>query len=218
MLSIMKQTVYLILVALATLTLLSSCDNECEPKQKTTEEARYIGKASSDKKIMPIYLPVLSEELEKDESRANLRKANEKYGWVFLKDETEEDHKMLTMQAPKNDTGYTDGRLVERLFYHYKKGDFYFDCWTKPIFKKDIVKAAHEGSAEDAKLLKDILTLYGFTEQLQPSHYKSGQLNFEGYNMTQFPEGPMWGSIYCTQLQESVYYLEMQVLQRGPKK
>lgn len=28
----------------------------------------------------------------------------------------------------------------------------------------------------------------------------------------------MWGSIYCTQLQESVYYLEMQVLQRGPKK
>lgn len=214
----MKQTVYVLLVALATLTLFSSCNKECEPNQKKNEATtRYLGQVSSDKKIMPIYLPVLSEELAKKETRDSLIAANEKYGWVFVKDETEEDHRMLTMQAPKNDTRYTDSRLIERLFYHYKKGDFYFDCWTKPIFKKDIVKAAHEGSAEDAKLLKDILTLYGFTEQLQPSHYKSGQLNFEGYNMTQFPEGPMWGSIYCTQLQESVYYLEMQVVQREPK-
>ena len=147
---------------------------------------------------MPIYLPVLSQELAKKETRDSLVAANEKYGWVFVKDETEEDHRMLTMEAPKNDTGYTDNRLIERLFYHYKDGDFYFDCWTKPIFKKDIVKAAHEGSAEDIKILKDILTLYGFTEQVKPSNYKSGQLNFEGYNMTQFPEGPMWGSIYCT--------------------
>lgn len=215
----MKQKVYVLLVALATLTLFSSCNQECEPEQqKTTEATRYIGKVSSDKKIMPIYLPVLTDELAKDENRASLRKANEQYGWTFFKDDTEEDHRMLTMQAPRNDTGYTDSRLIERLFYHYKKGDVYFDCWSKPIFKKDIVKAAHEGSAEDIKLLKDILTLYGFTEQLKASAFKkSGQLNFEGYNMTQFPEGPMWGSIYCTQLQESVYYLEMQVVQKSPK-
>lgn len=214
----MKQKIYVLLVALATLTLFSSCNDECEPTQKTTEVNRYIGKVSSDNKIKPIYIPVLSEELTKQETRDSLVAANEKYGWVFFKDETEEDHRMLTMLAPRSDTGYTDSRLIERLFYHYKKGDFYFDCWTKPIFKKDIVKAAHEGSAEDIKLLKDILTLYGFTEHQQLSAFKkSGQLNFEGYNMTQFPEGPMWGAIYCTQLQESVYYLEMQVLQRGPK-
>ena len=135
--------------------------------------------------------------------------------------EDEHSHNMIRMTAPKDENGnYTDDRFIIELFYHYvKKDDIYFDCWTRPLFKKDVVKAAHEGSEEDIKVLRDLLTLYGFTENLQPSKYKSGQLNFEGYNMKQFPEGPMWGSIYCTQVVGTdAYYLEFQIVQRAPKK
>ena len=68
-------------------------------------------------------------------------------------------------------------------------------------------------------MLRSLLTLYGFTENLQASKYKKGTLNYEGYNMKQFPEGPMWGSIYCTKVDgENAYYLEFQVVQKAPKK
>ena len=195
-------------------------------------EDRYIGLNSPDKTISPIYIPFFPDLAVSKDSHKQLIAANEKYGWVLYsyedgeedEDHDDEDghsHNIIRMQAPKDENGnYTDDRFIIELFYHYKdKDDIYFDCWTRPVFKKDVVKAAHEGSEEDIKVLRDLLTLYGFTENLQPSTYKSGQLNFEGYNMKQFPEGPMWGSIYCTKVDgENAYYLEFQVVQKAPKK
>ena len=186
-------------------------------------EDRYIGLNSPDKTISPIYIPFFPDLAESKETQTQLIAANMKYGWTLHTSEggDGDDHKIIRMQAPKDENGkYTDGRFIIELFYHFmKKDDIYFDCWTRPVFKKDVVKAAHEGSEEDIKVLRDLLTLYGFTENLQPSTYKSGQLNFEGYNMKQFPEGPMWGSIYCTQVTgENAYYLEFQVVQKAPKK
>ena len=197
---------------------------------KVIVSSRYIGLNSSNKKIAPIYIPFFPELVTSKESHARLIAANEKYGWVLKSHDEdddhddeggEHDHKMITMQAPKDQNGhYTDDRLIGDLYYHYKnKDDVYFDCWTKPLFNKDVVKAAHEGSKDDLKLLEDILRLYGFTEYMQLSKYKSGQLNFEGYNTKQFPEGAMWGSIYCTNIPGTgTYYLEVQVVQREPKK
>ena len=189
-------------------------------------EDRYIGLNSPNKTIYPIYIPFFPD-LMKKEGREKLIAANEKYGWVLFSDgESDKDHDdgdehehlMIDMRAPKADKDFKDNRIIINLFYHCKKNDVYFDCWTRPIFKKDVVKAAHEGSEEDIKVLRDLLTLYGFTENLQASKYKSGQLTYEGYNMKQFPEGPMWGSIYCTQISANAYYLEFQIVQRGPKK
>lgn len=194
---------------------------------------RYMGLYSGDDKIVPIYIPFFPDVPVSKEAQKQIIAANEKYDWVlFSYDDGEDDHeddgntgghshKMIVMKAPKYANGaYMDNRLITDLYYHYVKADdIYFDCWTRPLFKKDVVQAAHEGSEKDIKLLRDILTLYGFTENLQPSKYKSGQLNFEGYNMTQFPEGPMWGSIYCTNVEGTdSYYLEFQVVQRAPKK
>lgn len=193
-------------------------------------ENRYIGLNSTDKRIAPIYIPLFSELAESKETQKQLIAANLKYGWTLHtyeagddghSDDDGHDHKIIRMQAPKDDNGkYTDDRFITDLYYHYiKKDDVYFDCWTRPDFKKDVVKAAHEGSEEDIKVLRNLLTLYGFTENLQASQYKSGQLNYEGYNMKQFPEGPMWGSIYCTRVDgENAYYLEFQVVQKAPKK
>ena len=186
-------------------------------------EKRYIGLNSPDTTISPIYIPVFSDLADSKETQKQLIAANMKYGWTLHTSEAgdEDDHKMIRMQAPKDEKGkYTDGRFIIELFYHFmKKDDVYFDCWTKPVFKKDVVKAAHEGSEEDIKVLRGLLTLYGFTENLQASKYKKGTLNYEGYNMKQFPEGPMWGSIYCTRVEgENAYYLEFQVVQRAPKK
>lgn len=186
-------------------------------------EKRYIGLNSPDTTISPIYIPVFSDLADSKETQKQLIAANMKYGWTLHTSEAgdEDDHKMIRMQAPKDEKGkYTDGRFIIELFYHFmKKDDVYFDCWTKPVFKKDVVKAAHEGSEEDIKVLRGLLTLYGFTENLQASKYKKGTLNYEGYNMNQFPEGPMWGSIYCTRVEgENAYYLEFQVVQRAPKK
>ncbi len=184
---------------------------------------RYIGLNSPDTTIYPIYIPVFSDLADSKETQKQLIAANLKYGWTLYTNEggDEDDHKMIRMQAPKDEKGkYTDGRFIIELFYHFiKKDDVYFDCWTKPVFKKDVVKAAHEGSEEDIKVLRSLLTLYGFTENLQASKYKKGTLNYEGYNMKQFPEGPMWGSIYCTRVDgENAYYLEFQVVQKAPKK
>lgn len=184
---------------------------------------RYIGLNSPDTTIYPIYIPVFSDLADSKETQKQLIAANMKYGWTLHTSEAgdEDDHKMIRMQAPKDEKGkYTDGRFIIELFYHFmKKDDVYFDCWTKPVFKKDVVKAAHEGSEEDIKVLRGLLTLYGFTENLQASKYKKGTLNYEGYNMKQFPEGPMWGSIYCTRVDgENAYYLEFQVVQKAPKK
>lgn len=192
---------------------------------------RYIGLNSPDKTIYPIYIPVLSSDLaDSKEAQKQVIAANLKYGWTLdayeAGDEDHDDgdghdHKIIRMMAPKDEKGkYTDGRYIIALFYHFmKKDDVYFDCWTRPIFKKDVVKAAHEGSEEDIKVLRDLLTLYGFTENLKPSKYSKGTLNYEGYNMKQFPEGPMWGSIYCTKVDgEDAYYLEFQVVQKAPKK
>lgn len=186
-------------------------------------EKRYIGLNSPDTTISPIYIPVFSDLADSKETQKQLIAANMKYGWTLHTSEAgdEDDHKMIRMQAPKDEKGkYTDGRFIIELFYHFmKKDDVYFDCWTKPVFKKDVVKAAHEGSEEDIKVLRGLLTLYGFTENLQASKYKKGTLNYEGYNMKQFPEGPMWGSIYCTRVDgENAYYLEFQVVQKAPKK
>lgn len=184
---------------------------------------RYIGLNSPDTTISPIYIPVFSDLADSKETQKQLIAANLKYGWTLYTNEggDEDDHKMIRMQAPKDEKGkYTDGRFIIELFYHFiKKDDVYFDCWTKPVFKKDVVKAAHEGSEEDIKVLRGLLTLYGFTENLQASKYSKGTLNYEGYNMKQFPEGPMWGSIYCTKVDgEDAYYLEFQVVQKAPKK
>ncbi len=185
---------------------------------------RYIGLNSPDTTISPIYIPVFSDLADSKETQKQLIAANLKYGWTLYTNEggDEDDHKMIRMQAPKDEKGkYTDGRFIIELFYHFiKKDDVYFDCWTKPVFKKDVVKAAHEGSEEDIKVLRGLLTLYGFTENLQASKYKKSKtLNYEGYNMTQFPEGPMWGSIYCTRVDgEDSYYLEFQVVQKAPEK
>ena len=184
---------------------------------------RYIGLNSPDTTISPIYIPVFSDLADSKETQKQLIAANLKYGWTLYTNEggDEDDHKMIRMQAPKDEKGkYTDGRFIIELFYHFiKKDDVYFDCWTKPVFKKDVVKAAHEGSEEDIKVLRGLLTLYGFTENLQASKYKKGTLNYEGYNMKQFPEGPMWGSIYCTRVDgEDSYYLEFQVVQKAPEK
>ena len=187
-------------------------------------EKRYIGLNSPDTTISPIYIPVFSDLADSKETQKQLIAANMKYGWTLHTSEAgdEDDHKMIRMQAPKDEKGkYTDGRFIIELFYHFmKKDDVYFDCWTKPVFKKDVVKAAHEGSEEDIKVLRGLLTLYGFTENLQASKYKKSKtLNYEGYNMKQFPEGPMWGSIYCTRVDgENAYYLEFQVVQKAPKK
>lgn len=186
-------------------------------------EKRYIGLNSPDTTISPIYIPVFSDLADSKETQKQLIAANMKYGWTLHTSEAgdEDDHKMIRMQAPKDEKGkYTDGRFIIELFYHFmKKDDVYFDCWTKPVFKKDVVKAAHEGSEEDIKVLRGLLTLYGFTENLQASKYKKGTLNYEGYNMKQFPEGPTWGSIYCTRVEgENAYYLEFQVVQKAPKK
>ena len=198
---------------------------------------RYMGLHSGDDLISPIYIPFFPDLAVSKEAQKQVIAANEKYDWVLFSyddddDEDEDDddhdgdtaghsHNVIHMKAPKYANGaYMDSRLIIDLYYHYiKADDIYFDCWTRPLFKNDVVKAAHDGSEKDIKLLRDILTLYGFTENVQPSKYKSGQLNFEGYNMTQFPEGPMWGSIYCTQIEgEDSYYLEFQVVQRAPKK
>ncbi len=184
---------------------------------------RYIGLNSPDTTISPIYIPVFSDLADSKETQKQLIAANLKYGWTLHTNEggDEDDHNIIRMQAPKDENGkYTDGRFIIELFYHFmKKDDVYFDCWTKPVFKKDVVKAAHEGSEEDIKVLRGLLTLYGFTENLQASKYKKGTLNYEGYNMKQFPEGPMWGSIYCTRVDgENAYYLEFQVVQKAPKK
>ena len=184
---------------------------------------RYIGLNSPDTTISPIYIPVFSDLAESKKTQNQLIAANLKYGWTLHTSEggDEDDHKMIRMQAPKDENGkYTDGRFIIELFYHFmNKDDVYFDCWTRPVFKKDVVKAAHEGSEEDIKVLRSLLTLYGFTENLQASKYKKGTLNYEGYNMKQFPEGPMWGSIYCTRVDgENAYYLEFQVVQKAPKK
>lgn len=185
---------------------------------------RYIGLNSPDTTIYPIYIPVFSDLADSKETQKQLIAANLKYGWTLYTNEggDEDDHKMIRMQAPKDEKGkYTDGRFIIELFYHFiKKDDVYFDCWTKPVFKKDVVKAAHEGSEEDIKVLRGLLTLYGFTENLQASKYKKSKtLNYEGYNMKQFPEGPMWGSIYCTRVDgEDSYYLEFQVVQKAPEK
>lgn len=185
---------------------------------------RYIGLNSPDTTISPIYIPVFSDLADSKETQKQLIAANLKYGWTLYTNEggDEDDHKMIRMQAPKDEKGkYTDGRFIIELFYHFiKKDDVYFDCWTKPVFKKDVVKAAHEGSEEDIKVLRGLLTLYGFTENLQASKYKKSKtLNYEGYNMKQFPEGPMWGSIYCTRVDgEDSYYLEFQVVQKAPEK
>lgn len=185
---------------------------------------RYIGLNSPDTTIYPIYIPVFSDLADSKETQKQLIAANLKYGWTLYTNEggDEDDHKMIRMQAPKDEKGkYTDGRFIIELFYHFiKKDDVYFDCWTKPVFKKDVVKAAHEGSEEDIKVLRGLLTLYGFTENLQASKYKKSKtLNYEGYNMNQFPEGPMWGSIYCTRVDgEDSYYLEFQVVQKAPEK
>lgn len=185
---------------------------------------RYIGLNSPDTTISPIYIPVFSDLADSKETQKQLIAANLKYGWTLYTNEggDEDDHKMIRMQAPKDEKGkYTDGRFIIELFYHFiKKDDVYFDCWTKPVFKKDVVKAAHEGSEEDIKVLRGLLTLYGFTENLQASKYKKSKtLNYEGYNMNQFPEGPMWGSIYCTRVDgEDSYYLEFQVVQKAPEK
>lgn len=187
-------------------------------------EKRYIGLNSPDTTISPIYIPVFSDLADSKETQKQLIAANLKYGWTLYTNEggDEDDHKMIRMQAPKDEKGkYTDGRFIIELFYHFiKKDDVYFDCWTKPVFKKDVVKAAHEGSEEDIKVLRGLLTLYGFTENLQASKYKKSKtLNYEGYNMKQFPEGPMWGSIYCTRVDgEDSYYLEFQVVQKAPEK
>lgn len=184
---------------------------------------RYIGLNSPDTTISPIYIPFFPDLTESKDTQKQLIAANMKYGWTLHTNEggDGDDHNIIRMQAPKDENGkYTDGRFIIELFYHFmKKDDVYFDCWTRPVFKKDVVKAAHEGSEEDIKVLRDLLTLYGFTENLQASKYKSGQLNYEGYNMKQFPEGPMWGSIYCTRVEgENSYYLEFQVVQKAPKK
>ena len=184
---------------------------------------RYIGLNSPDTTISPIYIPVFSDLAESKKTQNQLIAANLKYGWTLHTSEggDEDDHKIIRMQAPKDENGkYTDGRFIIELFYHFmNKDDVYFDCWTRPVFKKDVVKAAHEGSEEDIKVLRGLLTLYGFTENLQASKYKKGTLNYEGYNMKQFPEGPMWGSIYCTRVDgENAYYLEFQVVQKAPKK
>lgn len=184
---------------------------------------RYIGLNSPDTTISPIYIPVFSDLADSKETQKQLIAANLKYGWTLHTSEggDEDDHKIIRMQAPKDENGkYTDGRFIIELFYHFmNKDDVYFDCWTRPVFKKDVVKAAHEGSEEDIKVLRGLLTLYGFTENLQASKYKKGTLNYEGYNMKQFPEGPMWGSIYCTRVDgENAYYLEFQVVQKAPKK
>lgn len=187
-------------------------------------DKRYIGLNSPDTTISPIYIPVFSDLADSKETQKQLIAANLKYGWTLYTNEggDEDDHKMIRMQAPKDEKGkYTDGRFIIELFYHFiKKDDVYFDCWTKPVFKKDVVKAAHEGSEEDIKVLRGLLTLYGFTENLQASKYKKSKtLNYEGYNMKQFPEGPMWGSIYCTRVDgEDSYYLEFQVVQKAPEK
>lgn len=193
-------------------------------------EKRYIGLNSPNKTISPIYIPVFSELADSKETQKEVIAANLKYGWTLhtYEDGDEDhddgdghDHKIIRMQAPKDDKGFKDDRFIIELFYHYKnKNDIYFDCWTRPIFKKDVVKAAHEGSEEDIKVLRDLLTLYGFTENLQASKYKKSEtLNYEGYNMKQFPEGPMWGSIYCTRVDgEDSYYLEFQVVQKAPEK
>lgn len=184
---------------------------------------RYIGLNSPDTTISPIYIPVFSDLAESKKTQNQLIAANLKYGWTLHTSEggDEDDHKIIRMQAPKDENGkYTDGRFIIELFYHFmNKDDVYFDCWTRPVFKKDVVKAAHEGSEEDIKVLRSLLTLYGFTENLQASKYKKGTLNYEGYNMKQFLEGPMWGSIYCTRVDgENAYYLEFQVVQKAPKK
>ena len=184
---------------------------------------RYIGLNSPDTTISPIYIPVFSDLAESKKTQNQLIAANLKYGWTLHTSEggDEDDHKIIRMQAPKDENGkYTDGRFIIELFYHFmNKDDVYFDCWTRPVFKKDVVKAAHEGSEEDIKVLRSLLTLYGFTENLQASKYKKGTLNYEGYNMKQVPEGPMWGSIYCTRVDgENAYYLEFQVVQKAPKK
>lgn len=184
---------------------------------------RYIGLNSPDTTISPIYIPVFSDLAESKKTQNQLIAANLKYGWTLHTSEggDEDDHKIIRMQAPKDENGkYTDGRFIIELFYHFmNKDDVYFDCWTRPVFKKDVVKAAHEGSEEDIKVLRSLLTLYGFTENLQASKYKKGTLNYEGYNMKQFLEGPMWGSIYCTRVDgENAYYLEFQVVQKAPEK
>lgn len=194
---------------------------------------RYMGLYSGDDMIAPIYIPFFPDLAVSKEAQKQVIAANEKYDWeLFSYDDGDDDHnddgdtgdhshKMIQMRAPKHENGaYMDNRLITDLYYHYMKADdIYFDCWTRPLFKKDVVQAAHDGSEKDIKLLRDILILYGFTENVQPSKYKSGQLNFEGYNMTQFPEGPMWGSIYCTKIESTdSYYLEFQVVQRAPKK
>ncbi|WP_297174886.1 Ig-like domain-containing protein [uncultured Porphyromonas sp.] len=194
---------------------------------------RYMGLYSGDDMIAPIYIPFFPDLAVSKETQKQVIAANEKYDWVLYSyDDGDDDHdddgdtgdhshKMIQMKAPKHANGaYMDNRLIIDLYYHYMRADdIYFDCWTRPLFKKDVVKAAHEGSEEDIKLLRSILILYGFTENVQPSKYKSGQLNFEGYNMTQFPEGPMWGSTYCTKIEGAdSYYLEFQVVQRAPKK
>ena len=185
---------------------------------------RYIGLNSPDTTISPIYIPVFSDLAESKKTQNQLIAANLKYGWTLHTSEggDEDDHKIIRMQAPKDENGkYTDGRFIIELFYHFmNKDDVYFDCWTRPVFKKDVVKAAHEGSEEDIKVLRGLLTLYGFTENLQASKYKKSKtLNYEGYNMKQFPEGPMWGSIYCTRVDgEDSYYLEFQVVQKAPEK
>lgn len=186
-------------------------------------EKRYIGLNSPDTTIYPIYIPVFSDLADSKETQKQLIAANLKYGWTLhASEDGDEDNIIIRMQAPKDEKGkYTDGRYIIELFYHFlKKDDVYFDCWTRPLFKKDVVKAAHEGSEEDIKVLRGLLTLYGFTENLQASKYKkSGTLNYEGYNMKQFPEGPMWGSIYCTRVDgEDSYYLEFQVVQKAPEK
>ena len=191
---------------------------------------RYIGLNSPDTTISPIYIPFFPDLAESKETQKQLIAANLKYGWTLHtyeggddnhSDGDGHDHNIIRMQAPKDENGkYTDGRFIIELFYHYmKKDDVYFDCWTRPVFKKDVVKAAHEGSEEDIKVLRSLLTLYGFTDNLQASKYKDGTLNYEGYNMKQFPEGPMWGSIYCTQVMGAdAYYLEFQIIQKAPKK
>lgn len=224
----MKQKITTLMLALVSLMMLAAChkDEPTEPNKENPNKEqphptahRYIGLDTGNKQIAPIYLPIFSDEMGSDAVRAEIISSNEKYGWQLFKDDTADDHKVIQFKAPRDDDGrYTDDRLFGDLYYHYKKSK-YLNAWSKPLFNKDVVKAAHEGSEEDLKLLESICRLYGFKDHMQLSRYKSGELNYEGYNMTQFPEGPMWGAISCTHIEGTEgYYLELQVVQKAPKK
>lgn len=182
---------------------------------------RYLGKdvtgENNKKLIVPIYMMKFS---ELKDGEALLKKANERYGWVFRDKKTLHEIVQYTFNAPVSDEGKElDGRLVLLITYSVNTaggGGNSLAFITKTFSGSDLLKEAHDGNEKVRGTIKEIASLYGFDAHQAFGKDEEGALCFTAYNTKQFPEGA-YKMVMTSHTVSSRYGLTMEITQEAPK-